>query len=114
MSTNQALPDAKGVGCDIDPSDAVDAALVQLGHPRPTDWHQGVEPDALNKAVDIDYRRFLINRYWRTKLGVVPNVDTRAARYCLVDEGPLATWIQLFTESAAPLIVQHGLPAAIH
>ena len=94
----------------IDPVNAITELLVEAGHPEPRKWLIGLHPDATNEATPQHVRRFLVNRHWRPIVGMVEGEDTTMARYCMMDEGPMYTWLLLFKESVVPLIVKHQLP----
>lgn len=93
----------------IDPVQAVTELLTEAGHPEPTKWLNGLDFRATDTSYDQNTRRFLVNRHWRPILGMV-NEDTTNARYCLMDEGPMYTWLLLFKESVLPVIIKHQLP----
>lgn len=97
-------------------ADRITAILAKHGHPRPADWLAGlraVHVDAVTPSTPEDIQRFLINRYWHLQLGTLP-FNTMDQRYCLVPNGTIDRWLQLFDEMVAPLVVQHNLPPAIH
>lgn len=84
--------------------------LETAGHPRPSDWVSGLHPDALNPATPEDVQRFLINRYWHLQLGTVTTESTMDVRYCLVPQGSIDRWLELFAQMVAPCIVRNDLP----
>ena len=94
----------------IDPVTAVTQVLADAGHPEPQKWLAGLDPQASDPATPQDYRRFLVNRHWRPILGMVEGDDSSIPRYCLMDTGPMYTWLLLFKESVAPFAVKHNLP----
>lgn len=97
----------------IDPVKAVNDFLTQNGHTAPTDWMEYLvhQADAVDQAIPVTQRRFLVNRALRTILGQVTDATASAkARYCLIDNGDEKVWLQLITESVLPLIIQHNLP----
>lgn len=97
-------------------ADRITEILVKHGHPRPTDWLQGlraVHIDAVTPSTPEDVQRFLINRYWHLQLGNLP-FNTMDQRYCLVPQGSIERWLELFDQMVAPCIVQNNLPQAIH
>lgn len=94
-------------------TDQISDILQRAGHPRATEWLNGVHPDALRDDVNPDVQRFLINRYWRLQLGSLP-INTLDERYCLVDTGEIARWLELFEQKVAPCIVTHNLPPSVH
>lgn len=93
----------------IDPVNAITALLAEAGHPEPQRWLQGLDAAALDANTPQDYRRFLVNRHWRPILGMATE-DSSVARYCLMDTGPMYTWLLLFKESVVPFAVKHNLP----
>lgn len=94
----------------IDPVSAVTELLTEAGHPNPTKWLQGLDGRATSPDYDQLAKRFLVNRYWRPVLGTIDTEDSSVARYCIMDDGPMYTWLLLFKESVVPLIVKHDLP----
>jgi hypothetical protein len=96
---------------EIDPVAMITDMFVRNGHPDPHRWVGLASPDILNQELPLQKRRELINRYWRTAIGIL-ECDTSVARFCLMDEGPVQTWLVVFQESVMPVIVQHNLPKA--
>ncbi len=94
----------------IDPVEAIVTLLTDAGHPEPRKWLSGLDPVALLPDANQQVKRFLVNRYWRPVLGMVAGEDTSVARYCMMDDGPMYTWLLLFSESVVPVIVKHQLP----
>lgn len=94
---------------DIDPVALITEMLERNGHPEPHRWVGQANPDIMNQTLDLQTRRQLINRYWRTAIGIL-TCDTSVARFCLLDEGPAQTWLVVFQESVVPVIVQNDLP----
>lgn len=91
----------------IDLPKAITDLLTRLGHPNPTGWLVKLDPDAFKG--DINYSRFLINRYFHGVLGLVETEDTINTRYCLVDNCKIDEWYNVFLEGVAPTIVRLGL-----
>lgn len=93
----------------------ITSILQRAGHSRPNAWLEGLHPDAQRPEIVADVQRFLINRYWHGQFGALPpetldrheNMDIR---YCLVPQGDLGRWLELFEEKIAPCIVKHNLP----
>ena len=63
--------------------------------------------DAANKAPNI--QRFILNRYWNLQLLKSP-VNSMEQRYCLIPNGEISAWIQLFRDSIIPFLVANDLP----
>ena len=93
----------------IDPVSCITELLIEAGHPEPTKWVTQLDPRSMSPDFTQTVKRFLVNRYWRPVLGMVEE-DTSVARYCLMDEGPMYTWLLLFKETVIPVIVKHNLP----
>ena len=87
---------------------AITDLLAKSGHPRPTNWQVGLNPDALITS-DQNIQRFLINRQWRLILSNAPNVNTMDQRYCLVDQGDIKDWYRLFEVEVLPCILNNQL-----
>lgn len=86
----------------------VSAVLAKYGHPNPTAWEAELPPEYA--TAPADYQRFLINRYWRVKIGQYAE-NTMDARYCLLDGGLPADWLRLFETGVAACIVRNTLPS---
>lgn len=95
----------------FDPADAVCKELLFAGHKAPYRWLTGIDPNAVDPEVEVNLRRFLVNRHLRMVLGSCDAVDTMAERYCLVDKGSNEEWTMLIRESVAPCIAKNDLPA---
>lgn len=92
---------------DLDLLDAVTALLAKAGHPDPGKWvNSPVLKDA--HGANPKLQRFLINRFWRLKLGGL-SVDTMSQRYCLFDEGPDESWLETFDKVVVTTIVTYQL-----
>jgi hypothetical protein len=96
----------------FDPANEVCKSLMFAGHKDPFRWMTGIDPNAVNPNIDVDLRRFLVNRHLRMVLGVCDDIDTNAERYCLVDKGSNDEWSMLIRESVAPCIAKNDLPHA--
>lgn len=96
----------------VDPVESIVALLTGAGHPHPRRWLEDLQlhPHAVDPSIEQGARRFLVNRYWRTIVGMVENEDTTNARYCLMDSGAMFTWLLLFSDMMVPIIVKHDLP----
>lgn len=93
---------------DIDPVDAITAEFVNAGIPNASNWLVGINPDALNKNLEWNLRRFLVNRQLRQILGVIPE-DTSNARFCLVDKGSPYVWLYLIIDTVVPVLQRNGI-----
>jgi hypothetical protein len=92
---------------DINLLQAVTDLLTKAGHPDPTKWlSHPILLDAHNANPRL--QRFLINRFWRIKLGGL-DIDTVTQRYCLFDEGPDQSWLETFDTVVVSTIVTHQL-----
>lgn len=109
QSARQFIMDKYPTEESIDPVQAIIELLTEGGHPEPSKWTLGLDARALDPTHDQKSRRFLVNRHWRPIIGMVEE-DTSVARYCMMDEGPMYTWLLLFKESVVPVILKHNLP----
>ena len=92
---------------DLDLIQCVTQILMELGHPTPGSWESNpVLADAMNANPKL--QRFLINRHWRTVLGMSSENTTRE-RYCLLDTGEDTEYLQIFRDAVGPTIVKLGL-----
>jgi hypothetical protein len=94
----------------FDPADAVCKELMFAGHKDPFRWLTGIDPNAVDPDVDVNLRRFLVNRQLRMVLGSCDEIDTTVERYCLVDKGTDDAWVMLIKESVAPTMAKNNLP----
>lgn len=92
---------------DIDLVEQITQLLVSAGHPHPTAWQQRPQIQEA-KPAHPKLQRFLINRYWRTVLGLCAENTTRE-RYCLIDTGSDEEYLKIFKEAVAPSIVKYNL-----
>lgn len=92
---------------EIDLISEITSILQSLNHINPSGWLAGNEiQEALGK--NSKFQRFLINRYWRIRLGMCQESTTRE-RYCLIDTGEDTEYLQIFRDAVAPTIVRLGL-----
>jgi hypothetical protein len=97
--------------------DSITAILERAGHPCPQSWLPTLSPDVMASENDPQYQRFLINRYWRAVLGnfeVSTGIDTKQARFCLLDSGTEAQWLNLFETGVVPCIINNNLPITLN
>ena len=87
----------------------------KAGSLRPEAWLTYLDQQAYDNAPNQDQKRFLINRAFRQILsqldqrGIATTLDER---FYLVDQGPIAKWVQLFDQGVIPCLIRHGLPLA--
>jgi len=107
MTQNNVVP-------KIDPNDRLADLITNLlaaaGHTRPTAWQLFSHPDVFDDDINQDLQRFLINRAWRQILGNFTEFNTIDIRFCLVDQGDLQRWLELFENQVIPCVVQNDLP----
>lgn len=91
-------------------SEVVTDLLREAGHPNPTDWQQGLHPDAAISN-DQQIQQFLINRQLRLVIGSYPE-DTTNVRYCLLEtsSGTPEQWAQQIKAGVVPCMVRHAQP----
>ena len=95
---------------DVNLVDTITQLMLEAGHPDPRAWlSDPVIAEASSASPKL--QQFLINRYWRIQLGLVPE-NTTAERYCLVDDADLAVYTKLFADALVPAIVRLNLPRA--
>ena len=96
-----------------DPIALVTNCLRSKGHPRPTDWQQGLHPDAMLDNQAVTLKIFLVNRYWRAIIGDLP-INTIQVRYALVETAIVEDWWMAFEDHVIPCIIENSLPPAQH
>lgn len=97
---------------DIQPGDTdlvteVTKLLQEGGHPNPTNWETmlGV---ANSHSIGPKLQRFLINRYWRIKMGLC-TADSTMERYCLIESGDDKDYLEIFKVNILPFIIRHSV-----
>lgn len=86
----------------------ITSILNQKNHSNPSGWIEKLKNAQEIKAAAPKLQRFLINRSLRISLGLL-DVDTTAARYCLVDDCSHEQYVSVFEEVVAPVMVQNNL-----
>ena len=105
MITANAFNESRQPG-DIDLVNEITFILISVNHPEPTNWTKDpIIIEAMNAAPKL--QRFLINRYWRTQLGLCTQSTTRE-RFCLVDTGSYEEYLTIFKDAVAPSIVKYS------
>jgi hypothetical protein len=105
--TNNVFSESRKKG-DIDLVHEITQLLSIAGHPSPELW-------ALNptineaKTASPKLQQFLINRYWRVQLGRCIE-STTSLRYCLDDDAPVDTYLNIFMKVLVPAILRNNLP----
>lgn len=93
---------------DADLVQAVTALLEKHAHPAPQAWlNDPIVQEA--KTASPKLQQFLINRYWRLQLGSSKEPTTRE-RYCLMDEGTPAQYLDIFEKLIVPGLLRCNLP----
>lgn len=92
---------------DIDLVSEITQILINVNHPNPNNW---ISDPIIQEAIPAHpkLQRFLINRYWRTRLGLCLENTTRE-RYCLVDTGDDMVYLNIFEEAVVPSILRLNL-----
>lgn len=54
-------------------------------------------------------QRFLLNRYWAAQLAMAPRPSVEE-RYCLIPNGAVADWLDLFRKKIVPFVLDNDLP----
>lgn len=59
-----------------------------------------------------EYQRMFMNRYWHSQLNSLTerSVNTIEERFCLIPNGEMNDWINLFKQKIAPCAMTNGLP----
>lgn len=98
---------------DRDLVSEVRTILHETGLQIPTAKYFDTHPiiqDAQHKKPDV--QRWLLNRYWNLQL-MACNVPSVNVRFCLIPNGPIDEWINLFKTMVVPFLVRHTLPMDI-
>lgn len=53
-------------------------------------------------------QRFLINRYWRLKMGL-SQADSTMPRYCLIESGEDSEYLEIFKVNILPFIIKNNV-----
>lgn len=93
----------------VDLIEEISALMQNQGHPEPRRWIQKLDQRALDTTIELRVRRILINRFWRTELGML-EVDTTNERFALSDNGPVGNWLCSVAATVIPIAVQLNLP----
>ena len=70
----------------------------------------GYVRDAIN--IPFDGQRFLMNRFWNLQL-LQLGVTSIEERFCLLDEGTMKDWIQVFKDKIVTTLVSKRLPCKL-
>lgn len=115
----EALKDAMAVysqaraADDIDLITEVRTVLCNSGLadrlPEAFDTHPYIT-EGRNKPSNV--QRYLLNRYWNAQLMIHAHISSDQ-RYCLIPNGSVQQWLDLFQKSVMPFIIQHNLPVRI-
>jgi hypothetical protein len=105
--TNNVFAEPRKVG-DIDLVQQVSQLLTDAGHPAPTSWTLNTTIEEAKDAAP-KLQQFLINRYWRVQFGRCAE-STTSLRYCLDDDAPPETYINIFMKVLVPAILRNNLP----
>lgn len=104
MNTNP-FPDRKPD--DIDLVSEVTKLLQAGGHPNPSAWStQLAMADVHLQGPKL--QRFLINRYWRIKMGMCEQNSTME-RFCLIESGEDSEYLEIFKVNILPFIINNKL-----
>ncbi len=95
---------------DIDLVEIVREKLLSIGKEQDIALFDNNEYilDAKNRRPKI--QRFILNKYWTLQILNIDNVDSIDVRYCLVNDGDIDKWIDLFNKKVVPFIIEHDLP----
>lgn len=103
--TNNPFPDRQPGDTDLVAE--ISALLQAQGSSDPFSWetHLGVV-DA--HIVGPKLQRFLINRYWRLKMGL-SSADSTMPRYCLIESGEDSEYLEIFKSNILPFIIENNV-----
>lgn len=73
------------------------------------DSHQFIT-SALDKAPDV--QRWFLNKYWHLQLMSTDALSVNE-RFCLIPNGPVDVWFDLFKKEIMPFIIRHSLPISL-
>lgn len=104
MNTNP-FPDRKAG--DIDLVDEVTTLLRSAGHPNPSEWSNQLAMSNVHSQ-GPKLQRFLINRYWRMKMGMCEQNSTME-RFCLIESGEDSDYLEIFKVNIVPFIIRNKL-----
>jgi hypothetical protein len=92
---------------DTDLVAEVSKLLQQAGHHDPFGWVTQLNISNPH-GVGPKLQRFLINRYWRLKMGLC-NADSTMERYCLIESGEDSDYLEIFNVNIIPFIVRNKI-----
>jgi hypothetical protein len=92
---------------DTDLVAEVSKLLKEAGHSNPFSWEQqlGVVD---SHRIGPKLQRFLINRYWRLKMGLC-RADSTMERYCLIESGEDKDYLEIFKVNILPFIIKNNV-----
>lgn len=103
--TNNPFPDRQPGDTDLVAE--VSKLLQESASADPFGWETrlGV-PDA--HSIGPKLQRFLINRYWRLKMGL-SSADSTMPRYCLIESGEDSEYLEIFKTNILPFIIENNV-----
>lgn len=66
--------------------------------------------DLMKKKPNV--QKFYLNKFFNIQL-LQLDVNTSAERYCLITDGSIEDWINLFNSKIMPFLAEHDLPRVI-
>lgn len=81
--------------------------LQAAGHQDPFSWETRlgvVGPHEIGPKL----QRFLVNRYWRLKMGLCA-ADSTMERYCLIESGEDKDYLEIFKVNILPFIIRNNV-----
>lgn len=92
---------------DLDLVQEITKMMEEGGHPAPYNWQaNAIIEQALLAAPKL--QRFLINRFWRTRLGNCAQ-STMTERFCLIEDGSIDEYLQVFRTGVLPTVIEMAL-----
>ncbi len=104
MNTNP-FPDRQPGDTDLVAE--ISKLLQEANHQDPFSWETRLSV-ANSHAPGPKLQRFLINRYWRIKMGLCP-ADSTMERYCLIESGEDKDYLEIFKVNILPFIIRNNV-----
>jgi hypothetical protein len=95
------------VAGDIDLVQEITSLMIKAGHLNPFAWHEQMAMANVQEQ-GPKLQRFLINRYWRVKMGLCAE-DSTMPRFCLVESGDDKEYLKIFESNILPFIIRNNL-----
>lgn len=115
----ETLKDAMTVYSQVRSADDIDL-ITEVRNVLCNSGLAGRLPDAFDnhpyitegKNKPSNVQRYLLNRYWNAQLMIYAHISSDQ-RYCLIPNGTVQQWLDLFQKTVMPFIIQNNLPVRI-